>query len=123
MKRYLILAILLFYTPAMAIDFNGYMHWIKPSTPGTIEWDGDGDGYEVYLWQMEGGTRFLSGRITTEKYITINWSTNGHYVAYVRQYNDIAGVRQWTPWIRSIDAASATVGGVAHPWIVYVAPF
>jgi hypothetical protein len=72
---------------------------------------------------MEGGLRFLNGRITTAKSITINWKTRGHYIAYVRAYKDIEGIRQWSEWTRSIDAASSMVGGVAHPWIVYVAPF
>jgi hypothetical protein len=123
MKKLFILALLLISVSAYAVDFDGMTYWQKPQTPTTISWDGNGDGYEVYVWQMENGLRYLSGRMTTEKKLVVNWATRGHYIVYVRQYNDIKGVRTWTPWIRSIDSESATVGGVPHPWIVYVAPF
>jgi hypothetical protein len=103
---------------AAAADFNAYVYWVPYNTLKTVEWQAvtGASGYEIYIWQMEGAKRFLSGMKVTESKLTVNWKTHGHYIVYVRCFKN--GV--YGEWANSLDPAVGTVDGKQQAWVLYV---
>jgi hypothetical protein len=125
MKRTFLLAIIFICLPvsAHAADFDAYVYWVTPGVKKIVAWEapeGGADGYEIYVWQLEGAKRFLSGRIVTTNQIEITWKTHGHYIIYCRAFNGEGETRTWSEWVNTLDPLIGQVNGLPRAWVLYV---
>ena len=112
----------IFINPSDAKYLDAYEYWVPYNNPQAFEWAAvDGaDGYELYIWQLEGPKRFLSGKIVTTNKHSIVWKTHGHYVIYVRPFKMVDGQRQFGAWGNSLDPAVGIVDGAPRAWVIFV---
>lgn len=126
-KAILTVAFMLLVTAlTYAADFDAYTYWVTPGTKKTVAWTaGDAltEGYEIYVWQMEGSRRFLSGRILATNQIEITWRTPGHYIIYCRAFKGSETAREWSDWVNTLDPTVGEVNGQPRAWVLYVAPY
>ena len=125
-KTIILVAIMLLVTAlAQAADFDAYVYWVTPGTKKTVGWTAPegAEGYEIYVWQLEGSKRFLSGRILTTNSIEITWKTSGHYIIYCRAFSGTGDARTWSEWVNTLDPAVGEVNGQPRAWVLYVAPY
>jgi hypothetical protein len=125
MKRIYLSAIVLtlFSVMAQAADFDAYVYWVTPGQKRIVAWevpDGGADGYEIYVWQLEGARRFLSGRIVATNQIEITWKTHGHYIIYCRAFKGEGETRTWSEWVNTLDPLVGQVNGLPRSWVLYV---
>ena len=119
----LVLSFLLFFSSFSNAEFlDAHEYWVPYSTSQAFEWAAvDGaDGYELYIWQLEGLKIFLSGKIVTTNKHSIVWKTHGHYVVYVRHFKLVNGVRVFGEWGNSLDPTVGVVDGNPRAWVIYV---
>ena len=119
----LVISFLFFFSNSSnSASLDAYEYWVSYNTPQAFEWAAvDGaDGYELYIWQLEGLKMFLSGKIVTTNKHSIVWKTHGHYVVYVRHFKLVNGVRVFGEWGNSLDPTVGVVDGNPRAWVIYV---
>lgn len=119
----LALCVVMIHSPARAAsDFDGFVFWVESGSKRSVEWAPaeNAEGYELYVWQMEGSKRFLSGRMVTAPKIEITWRTRGHYVVYARPWRTVDGSKVFGEWCNSLDPACGVVNGAPRAWALFV---
>jgi hypothetical protein len=123
-KIFLVVSFLfLFIVPATAFaDLDAYEYWVQSGTIRSFEWSAvtGADGYELYIWQLEGSKRFLSGKIVFTNRHSVLWKTYGHYIVYVRHFKLVNGVRIFGEWGNSLDPKIGVVNGNPRAWVIYI---
>lgn len=105
-----------------AADYDAYVYWVPPETRKPIFWtapETGADGYEIYIWRME-SAKIMYQTTVTEPTITIRWRTRGTYIAYVRAFKIIDGVKQFGEWKNTLDPTVGEVNGKPRAWVLYV---
>jgi hypothetical protein len=111
---------------AHASDFDAYCYWVTPGEKKIVAWtppEGGADGYEIYVWQLEGAKRFLSGRIVTTNQIEITWRTHGHYIIFCRAFCGEGTARTFSEWVNTLDPLVGQINGLPRAWVLYVTQY
>lgn len=113
--------------PAVDFEFYGGVYRLQTNQPITITWDTIQGviGYElkiVHFFYTGMETQIVETTDTKYTFTELPRSSR-HFDVQVRSYNEsLEGVRNYSTWASSTDAACAIINGNPGAWLIYSYP-